>query len=104
MEEAQEAAASGGAAGCEQRIGTQLNPRLGARPAPEIKIQCAKRLARARSALDQVHLDSPAGTERSGGVASLSLELCRRASQQGPGVQWRTRCVASTRGGDLSGR
>ena len=36
------------------------------------------------------------GWECSGGVAGVSLELGRRAAPQGPGVQWRTRGIAST--------
>ena len=58
------------------------------------EVKCSKAVQR---------LDSPAGTERSGGVAGVSLELGRRAAPQGPGVQWRTRCVASTSGRDENG-
>ena len=49
--------------------------------------------------LAAVCIDSPAGRERSGGVAGVSLELGRRAAPQGPGpgVQWRTRATVSTR-------
>ena len=50
-----------------------------------------------------VRLDSPAGREHSGGVAGVSLELGRRAAPQGQGVQWRTRGIASTSGGDSIG-
>ena len=52
---------------------------------------------------DLNRLDSPAGRERSGRVAGVSLELGRRAAPQGPGVQWRTRGIASTSRGDSSG-
>ena len=43
------------------------------------------------------------GGERSGGVAGVSLELGRRASPQGPGVQWCTRAIVSTSRGSSSG-
>ena len=33
----------------------------------------------------RIRLDSPAGRERSGGVAGISLELGKRAAPQGPG-------------------
>ena len=53
--------------------------------------------------LISARLDSPAVRERSGGVAGVSLELGRRAAPQGPGVQWRTRGIATASRGDSSG-
>ena len=72
--------------------GAQPNPKLEAqRQLMNISV-CAKRLARAWSALDRVRLDSLAGRELSGGVASVSLELGRRVAPQRTG-----RSVAHTR-------
>ena len=79
-------------AGSEQGDGAQPNPKLEAqRQLMNISV-CAKRLARAWSALDRVRLDSLAGRELSGGVASVSLELGRRVAPQRTG-----RSVAHTR-------
>ena len=55
--------------------------------------------------LETAHLrsDSQAGRECSGGVAGVSLELCRKASPQGPGVQLRTRATVSISRGSACG-